>query len=279
MLFLLACGRMSSSVSETKDIVTDLEQNERGSGLKQIYFLDGKLIIRKDCPDEVPIYTRITCTGRMQMMEYETFKVALDNGLSQSVSDLAKRASQLSAHLAELRKQLQRTEQEIAKIESEAGPMAAQLRSLRLKLSKLELWIEEGQKQIAAINEDLRRTRNSDLEEQREAILNEIQKLETFVREVNDQLNDIISQVGAVDAKLDALRQDFDRVDALVGQVQAQLKRVQEDLASAKSDLEIYEHTLTKLTNSAIAYQVNTDTTWYEAERKFVRRFDAIFAR
>lgn len=267
-----ACSR-GHDASTPKAIGTDLPDDGTNAPV-HLFWVTGNRIFRAGCEDRRPM--RSTCTRDMMSRPYDAFKVSLDNGLSQTVIDLADEARRIQGAIVRLETELGSTLAEIARIEREQGPLSRELESLRGQMTRFQTLITEYHDQLRLIDEALRRMANQDLQTQRGYMLRELAELEQRLGDISRRIPDLMERIAAFNTQLAALRDRLATVTARLANLKTDLADVTTRLNEAQSDLEVYQDTLSMLTDGII-FRVLADDVLYQKNRLFVRRFERIF--
>ncbi len=269
-----ACSQEPESSSVPTAIGTDLPDDGTDAPV-HLFWVTGDRIFRAECTGRTPIL-RSNCTEDMASRSYTNFKVSLDNGLSQTVRDLADEARRIQQAIVRLESEMAETLSQIAVIEREQGPLSQELEALRTQMTRFQAFVSEYREQLRLIDEALRRMANQDLQTQRTYMLRELSSYEAKLTDIARRIPGLMEQISRINTQLAALRDRLATVTVRLTNLKSDLADVSSRLEEARSDLEVYQTTLSMLTDGII-YHVLADDVLYQKNRLFVRRFERIF--
>ncbi len=273
-----ACSRETSdegNASTSKAIGSDLP-DDGSDALVHLYWVTGGQIFRAACNGRTPIL-RSNCTSEMSSMSYDSFKVTLDGGLSDTIRELSDEAERIQGAIGHLQADMEATLATIAEIERRSGGLSTELEHLRADLVRFQTFIQEYREQLSLIDAALRRMADRDLQTQRVVIMQELQEYQGRLADIASRIPGLVDQIAGIQTELAELQEHLDTVNARLENLNAELTDVSTRLAVAHDDFEVYEDTLSKLTDGII-YRVLSDNVLYQKNRQFVRRFERIFS-
>ncbi len=268
-----ACSQEKQTAAP-KAIGTDLPDDGSDAPV-HLFWVTGDRIFRAECTGRTPIL-RSNCTTDLTSKQYTGFKASLDNGLSQTVRDLADEARRIQLAIGRLETEMVGTLAQITEIEREQGPLSRELESLRTQMTRFQAFVQEYREQLHLIDEALRRMANQDLQTQRTYMLRELATYQRSLSDIAQRIPALMEQIGRINTQLSTLRERLETVTARLTNLKSDLSDVTARLDEAQSDLEVYQDTLSMLTDGII-YHVLADDVLYQKNRLFVRRFERIF--
>lgn len=274
----LACSPTSdeSERAELASIATDLPDDGGESSIHLFWVFAGKLF-RGDCTVREPLIPR-TCGRNVRTMDYDEFKVKLDNGLSQTIRELSDEAQSIQAALGRIHDQMRPIQDEIRRLEREGSEHSAELARLRGDLEEFQIYVSELQDQLRYIEEELRRVANDpDLRAQQAIVVEQLGQYRTKVASIADRIPALLDKVRHIGDQVAALQQQLDVFNTRLANLQADLEDVTTRLNAAYDDFSVYEDTLRRL-ESQVIYTTLSTNTMLSRQRQFIRRFERIFA-
>lgn len=272
-LSLNACR--SDETSSTKMIGTDLDENaEKGS--PYLYWIANDQIFRGACDDR-ELYLRSTCKGSTDQMSYEVFKVKLENGLSETISELEENSVKLRSYIAKVEKQIARTKADIESAVEEQAMTEKEKEEVSQEMLKLEDAIQEYKLILAAIVDRLAEFPEDDLESQSGVMATELDGIRSELGDIYDQIEELVEKIAALKTKIKVLRKSLTKLGKKIEKLQKALDVVESDLEQAQNDFANYTNTIEKLEDDTIPYRATAANEWYDNNRPFIRRFAPIF--
>jgi len=272
----VGCGSGQNDHSQTNSIATDLPDD--GSKLPiYLYWLSGASINRGLCQADGPIL-KSNCTQDVESMRYSTFKVKLDAGLSQTIIDLRSEVASILVSLEAVESQMRTTILAIEENEIELGAANAELVSARVEIKKVKIFVDEYRYQLALIDQAIRRITDNDLIIQRDVVAKELDAYRGKIFVLQGEIYTLVTQITSLHITISSLERALERLTIRFSNLKDELGDTILQLESARDDFSVYENTLEKL-ESNIIYRVLSDQTLYRKNRKFVKRFENIFAK
>jgi predicted nucleic acid-binding Zn-ribbon protein len=280
----LACGSLVScssqpvaeSTSTTNDIGTDLPDNG-GNAPIHVYWVTDTKIFRGYCPNR-DVVTRQHCQENREHRDWAQFKTNLDGGLSNTIRQLQEEARNIQGVIATLEVQIQQILNEINAIERQQGTLSVELRNLRTQMEYFQSVVREYSIQLDLIDQSLAQALDKDMAQLRLHVMAQIKKYQQQSAAISGRIDDLMTQIQNTHGQLASLRDQATRLNNRLQNLNHDLAIVQDRLATAYSDFNIYEVTLRKLL-SGIVHPILSDNVWWAAERQFVKRFDSIFSQ
>jgi len=116
-----------------------------------------------------------------------------------------------------------------------------------------------------------------DLIVQRDTVASELSAYRTRLFGLQVDAQNLSTDIASLQHSIAVLRATYAKLVTRFDNLKMDLDETMEELLRASEDFSVYNDTLTKL-DSDIIYRVLADQTLYHKNRKFVKRFDTIFA-
>lgn len=276
---LTSCGTSRPESSETKNIATDLP-DRLGGGPTNLYWVNADRVFRGTCrvsgPNGTPAIPS-NCDSNIKSMRYAEFKQKLDNGLSQTITDLTNEAQRLREIIISVQEQIAQTLTAIAEQERLGGPTSSELQKLQQDMQEFQGFVTELKDQLTLIDTELRRLNSQDLVMQRDIVVRQLSDYQRQVAEIAAAIPAMVTKIGNCTVQLETLRRQLASLQVRLDNLQLDLTQVTSKLQLACDDFGVYGDTLAKLT-SGITYSVLTDNIIARQNRQFVKRFETIFS-
>ena len=274
-----ACSRDRSSsgaASQSKDIITDLPDTG-GEPASSMYYVNNGRIFRGRCVD-ISAFNRNDCSQELVSISYDTFKRDLDGGLSDTIRELTAESKQIQDAIAVIERDLADARAELDRLERQQGGLDSGLTSLRADIKHFEVNLSEYKQDLVLIDQALAQAADADTAAMRPIVMARIQEWQSRIAQVNVQIETIIAQFGQLHTQIATISARITELTTRTQNLHIELAAVDQRLELAYGDFSVYTETLRRLT-SGIPYTVFGDNTILVAERLFIRRFEAIFAK
>jgi len=162
--------------------------------------------------------------------------------------------------------------------EIELGAANAELVSARVEIKKVKIFVDEYRYQLALIDQAIRRITDNDLIIQRDVVAKELDAYRGKIFVLQGEIYTLVTQITSLHITISSLERALERLTIRFSNLKDELGDTILQLESARDDFSVYENTLEKL-ESNIIYRVLSDQTLYRKNRKFVKRFENIFAK
>ena len=233
--------------------------------------------MRGECYTREPLIPR-TCSRNVKSIDYNQFKVKLDNGLSQTIKDLSDEARSIQIALARIHAEIRPITLEIERLERDGNAHSAELARLRIDMEEFQIYVVELSDQLRFIEDELRRAASDpDLRAQQSLVIEQLNRYRTKLSNISAKLPDLLSAIKAISAQVAVLKTQLIVFNTRLDNLQADLADVSKRLAVAYSDFSVYEVTLNRLESQVIFSALSTNRIAQE-ERQFIKRFEKIFA-
>lgn len=271
-----ACGESKNkNASTTKDIATDLPDSGANNPVYRYWVQDGK-IARGLC-DGREILVASNCSSDVKKLSYDVFKIRLNGGLTNTAVDLFRELMEIESAVYRIEKTIDATSKAIVAEQQRLGATNAELEATKAELAKVSTFVAEYKVQLAKINVQLRVVFDADLHEQGAELAAQLDGLRAQLGVICDKIPDILARIKEITAKIDSLKSQLNLLSTRLRNLKIDHDRVMQDFEHACQELAIYHDTIEKLT-SGIIYRVMSDNDRWQAERRFIKRFDRIFA-
>lgn len=273
---VVGCGAPTTNQqSSTQDIVTDLPDNGV-EGPAYLYWTVGLKIFRGKCTDGV--YLQPGCTNPdIQAMNYNTFKSKLDNGLSQTIVDLTAEVAEIQAAISTIESEVSKTLKTIAQKRLELGATNAELDAAEAEANRVSAFVKEYKVQLIFINIQIAKASDPDYLVLRNLVAADLALYSSKLDALCKKMQELVARINQLGLTIGDLSSNLATLCTRLDNLRYELADVTGDLQDATDDFSVYTDTISKL-ESIIVHRVFSDDTLFRKNRKFIRRFDKIFA-
>ncbi len=273
-----ACNRVPAdpSASSPESIATDLP-DDGGTPQNSLFWANNGRVFRGRCL-EGSDFTREECSRELVSMSYDTFKVDLDGGLSETIRELAAESRRIQDAIALIERDLAAARAELDALEARQGGLSAELSRLRSEIIRAENNLAEYREQLVLIDEALSQAADQDISAMRPIVLARLADWQSRLAQINGQLEALLAQVGSLQTEIEEVTRRMATLTARISNLQIEFASVNQRLEMAYGDFSVYEETVRRL-NSGITYTVLSTNTILARQRLFIKRFEAIFER
>lgn len=275
-LAVTACGSFQTK-NDKRTISTDLP-DDGSTGPVKMYWVQGGQIERGTCSSHLFVI-KANCLNGIETMAYDDFKLKLDAGVTATVEALVKEIGAIENAIDSLELQRRETMAAIALTEAKLGMATGDLLAAKEELATLETFIAEYRAQLKAIRAKLNYGGNGDLLAQARQMAVELQALKDASSLIAARIPALFARVVQLSEKLSDLYERLNSIGIRLDNLRIDHARTWVALQWAIDDLDAYLETLAMLTDEGgINYRVHADNPWFQKVRRFVKRFEVIFA-
>lgn len=271
---LSSCGARTSS-GRIQGVATDLP-DDGGQNTIHLYWIDDDRIFRGECLDRVDLL-RSKCLNNLEVMSYGLFKTKLERNLGLTIADLLKELAETNSAMAKLQAEINDLVHQIEDLQAKQHADQANLATLKSQLQAATKLVDEYQQQLTLIRIELNRRPDTDLVDQAAEMAGRMAEIRAAGERLAEQMAPIAANIQRLGAAIEALKNVLPSFMTRLDNLKIDHQRIAAELKLAQSDLSVYQDTLARL-EDRIDYWVLSDNTYYQAVRKFVKRFDVVFA-